>query len=215
MSIDLPFSAPCERNKNDILKTITPYLKSVNTALEIGTGSAQHAVYFAQKHPHLIWQTSDQDSYLEGIRAQLNHAQLPNLPAPVLLDVNQQDWMDDDSLFATVYTANTLHIMDPKSVQGFFLGLPKVTNADAYLIIYGPFKYQGKFTSESNQLFDETLRASDWGYAIPDFEAVAELAGAVGFNLLDDVAMPANNQLFCNRMQMFSYRNFPCLYVER
>lgn len=194
MSIDLPFSAPCERNKNDILEAITPYLKSVSTALEIGTGTAQHAVCFAQQHPHLIWQTSDQESYLAGIRAQLDHAKLPNLPAPLLLNVNQQRWIDDDSLFAAVYTANTLHIMDPKSVRAFFLGLPNVTSRGAYLIIYGPFKYSGKFTSESNRQFDETLRESDWGYAIPDFETVAELAEEVGFNLREDMTMPANNQ---------------------
>lgn len=194
MSINLPFSAPCERNKNHILEEISPYLQSVSTVLEIGTGTAQHAVYFAQKHPHLIWQTSDQESYLAGIRAQLNHAELPNLPAPALLNVNQQHWFDSHALFATVYTANTLHIMDATSVRAFFLGLPKVTSSGAYLIIYGPFKYRGKFTSESNRQFDETLRASDWGYAIPNFEEVAELAGESGFDLLEDVVMPANNQ---------------------
>jgi len=131
---------------------------------------------------------------LDGIRAQLANAGLSNIRAPLTLDVNQARWLDSGERFPAVYTANTFHIMDWPTVQAFFSGLPSVCLNDAYLIVYGPFKYNGKFTSESNRNFDETLRNSDWGSAILDYEQVAELALAAGFGLLKDVAMPANNQ---------------------
>jgi len=194
MAIEIPFSAPCERNKNDILEAIEPHLRDRDVVLEIGTGTAQHAVHFATQLPQLIWQTSDQASYLNCIRAQLDNAQLQNVRYPLTLDVNQPVWIRNSQRFSAVYTANTFHIMDWASVQAFFCGLSRVTFDEAILIVYGPFKYGGKFTTESNKAFDEKLRASDWGSAIRDFERVNELAEKVGFSLLQDVSMPANNQ---------------------
>ena len=194
MSIEIPFSAPCERNKDDIFDVISPYLTQVGAVLEIGTGTAQHAVHFAYKLPSIDWQTSDQASYLGGIRAQLDNAKLSNIRYPLTLDVNQKRWVESGERFSAVYTANTFHIMDWQSVQAFFSRLPSVCLNGAYLIVYGPFKYQGEFTSESNRHFDETLRNSDWGSGIVDYEKIAELAQAVNFRLVKDVSMPANNQ---------------------
>lgn len=194
MSIEIPFSAPCERNKDVILEVISPYLEKVDSVLEIGTGTAQHALHFAKELPRLIWQTSDQLPYLEGIHAQLDNTPLENVRYPITLDVNQSVWCEGGERFPAVFTANTFHIMSWSSVRAFFSGLPEVTTSDAYLIVYGPFKYHGKFTSESNKEFDQTLRASDWGSAIPDYYEVAELAKGAGFVLVKDVTMPANNQ---------------------
>ena len=166
----------------------------VNTVLEIGTGTAQHAVHFAKALTKVTWQTSDQLSYHQGIHAQLEDAALKNVVAPLVLDVNQEFWSNEGLQYSAVFTANTLHIMGWESVKAFFSGLPSVTNDKAFLIIYGPFKYKGKFTSESNQAFDQTLRESDWGDAIRDFDDIEVLANKVGFYLLEDVKMPANNQ---------------------
>lgn len=194
MPIEIPFSAACDRNKKYILKTIFPYLKHADTVLEIGTGTAQHAVHFAKALPKLMWQTSDQASYHQGIHAQLKNAELSNIVDPLVLDVNQDVWTKTGERYSVIFTANTLHIMNWESVKMFFSGLPKVSNDKAKLIVYGPFKYQGKFTSDSNQAFDQTLRESDWGYAIPNFEDIDTLANKAGFRLLEDVPMPANNQ---------------------
>ena len=192
--IDIPFSEACERNKNVILDVLSPYLSKVDTVLEVGTGTAQHAVYFAPKHPQLTWQTSDQDHYLEGINAQLAHAKVVNVLTPFELNVNQSPWVPDHARYDAVYTANTFHIMTWLDVQAFFAGLSKVTKEGSYLFVYGPFKYKECFTSESNQVFDNTLRSRGCGSAIRDFEKVNELAQQSGFQLLEDHAMPANNQ---------------------
>ena len=191
----LPFSQACERNKDIIFDTIKAYLDTASTVLEIGSGTAQHALYFAQNCPHLSWQTSDQSFYLDGIRAQLSNNNIANILPPLKLDVNQSAWVSDCSAYDIVYTANTLHIMRWSDVQAFFTGLRQVTKSRSLLIIYGPFKYAGEFTSNSNGAFDESLRAGGQGSAIRDFEAVNQLAIATGFSLVMDVSMPANNQL--------------------
>ncbi|MFT5573023.1 MAG: cyclopropane fatty-acyl-phospholipid synthase-like methyltransferase [Cryomorphaceae bacterium] len=192
-SVIIPFSAACERNKEPLQEVLTAYFESINSVLEIGSGTAQHAIHFAQSFPNLTWQTSDQAQYLQGIRSQLESSKPDNVKAPLCIDVNQADWAGGQR-FSAVYTANTLHIMTQADVEAFYTGLSSVLQQDAYLIAYGPFKYATKFTSASNQSFDETLRARNCGSAIRDFEFVDGLARAVGFTLLEDVSMPANNQ---------------------
>ncbi len=191
---NLPHSSACERNQDVILEVISPYLLQAQSALEIGTGSAQHAVYFAKEFPELTWQTSDQAHYLDGIRAQLNNASLENIKRPIELDVNQKDWNVNGQLFDLVYTANTCHIMSQSDVDAFFAGLSSVTTINAFLVIYGPFTYAGKFTSESNYHFDQSLRSRQCGSSIKAFETVNGLAKDQGFQLLEDRTMPANNQ---------------------
>lgn len=195
--LNIPFSQACERNKDAILEVITPYLANAKTVLEVGSGTGQHAVYFARHCPHLAWQSSDQQQYLDGIRAQLlnSHDDGRNNPLPPIeLDVLQARWLSEDATYDAIFTANTLHIMSWEVVQAFFAGLPQVSAIGSKLIIYGPFKYHGEFTSASNQVFDQSLRVRGVGSAIRDFEAVDELAREQGFDLLQDVSMPANNQ---------------------
>ena len=194
MAISIPFSAACERNKDVILETISPYLSNSETVLEIGSGTAQHALHFAKQNPHLKWQTSDQKQYLEGITAQLKNSDVANIHLPFELNVNQMAWQKTPEQYEVIYTANTLHIMSWNDVQAFFAGLHQVTKDNAQLIVYGPFKYKGEFTSPSNQAFDQSLQERGVGSGIRDFEAVNELASNTGFNLIEDYKMPANNQ---------------------
>jgi cyclopropane fatty-acyl-phospholipid synthase-like methyltransferase len=191
---NIPFSAACERNKEDILTVITLYLLKAQTVLEIGTGTAQHAVYFAKKMPHLSWQTSDQEVYLNGINAQLKAEVVANVIAPLKINVNQNPWVFDNCKYDLIYTSNTFHIMSQNDVGAFFNGVSQVLNDNAYLVVYGPFKYDGKFTSDSNFRFDQSLRSRECGSAIKDFEVVNDLAEKQGFVLLKDQSMPANNQ---------------------
>jgi len=204
--MEIPFSAACERNKDPILEVITPYLSDVETVLEIGSGTGQHAIYFSQNLPHLIWQTSDQAHYLDGIVAQIdnkiaqpeNKLLLKNLAYPIQLDVTQDQWLKEKSTFDVIYSANTLHIMPWQAVEAFFVHLHQVLNrvsqTSAKVIIYGPFKYAGEYTSEGNHSFDQDLKSRGCGSGIRDFEAVNQLAINAGLRLVKDIAMPANNQ---------------------
>jgi SAM-dependent methyltransferase len=187
-----PHSPACDRNRDPILAVLLRHLSAARTVLEIGSGTGQHAVYFAQAMPDLIWQCSDRASYLPGIRQWLDEAQLTNTPPPLELDVVAGPW--PSAKFDAVFSANTLHIMGWKEVQAFFHGLDAVLAESATLVVYGPFNYSGMFTSDSNREFDASLRAGDSRMGIRDFEAVDALARNIGLHLIEDAAMPANNR---------------------
>ena len=195
------WSEACERNRDPILAVLRPYLQDRQRVLEIGSGTGQHAAYFAQQLPHLLWQASDHPDYLAGIAERLGEAALPNAPPPwplqAVLDPAPgfAPWPADAGSFDAVYSANTLHIMSWAHVQALFAGLPKVMAPDALLCVYGPFNYGGEYTSDSNRTFDAWLKDRDPVSGIRDAEAVDALAAAQGLVLIDDVAMPANNRL--------------------
>ncbi len=187
-----PFSAACERNRDPILAVLRTHFADRQRVLEIGSGNGQHAVYFAAAMPQIFWQTSDRAENLPGIELWLAEAALANTPAPLAVDVADAAWPDEP--YDAVFSANTLHIMSWTQVQALFAALPGVTTAAAKLAIYGPFNYDGKYTSASNAEFDASLKARAPQMGIRDFAAVDALAHVAGFNLIDDVAMPANNR---------------------
>jgi cyclopropane fatty-acyl-phospholipid synthase-like methyltransferase len=186
-----PYADACDRNREPILGVLRQHFSDRHRVLEIGSGTGQHAVYFAAALPQLIWQPSDRDQHLAGIRLWLDEARLPNVPAPLTLDV-RGPW--PQTRFDAVFTANTLHIMSWEEVQTLFAALPAVMTEDAVVGIYGPFNYGGAFTSPSNAAFDATLRRRSPQSGIRDFEAVDQLAQSIGLKLLQDCALPANNR---------------------
>ncbi len=188
-----PYSAACERNREPILAVLRQCFADRHRVLEIGSGTGQHAVHFAQALPGLIWQTSDRPENLPGIQMWLDEAALPNTPLPLTFDVSSGP--RPDAFFDAVFSANTLHIMSWHEVQTLFAAMPTFTVANTMLAIYGPFNYNGHFTSDSNAAFDESLRQRAPEMGIRDFESVDALADAAGFALLDDVPMPANNRI--------------------
>ena len=187
-----PYSAACERNREPILAVLRRCFANRHRVLEIGSGTGQHAVHFAQALPGLIWQTSDRPENLPGIQMWLDETALPNTPAPLAFDVGSE--LRPNTFFDAVFSANTLHIMSWPEVQALFAAMRTLTVANAVLAIYGPFNYHGRFTSDSNAAFDVSLRQRAPEMGIRDFESVDALADAAGFALLEDVPMPANNR---------------------
>lgn len=188
-----PFSQPSENNKASILNVLTRVFADKTRVLEIGSGTGQHAVHFAKQLKHLHWQTSDLVENHEGIQQWLDDSGLENISPPLTLDADRQPWKVEpvDALFS----ANTLHIMSWEQDLKFFHGLPGVLLPQATVAIYGPFNYEGKFTSDSNRQFDGWLKERGAHQGIRDFEKVNELASSVGLKLLEDNEMPANNRL--------------------
>lgn len=192
MTESKPFAPHCERNKEPILSVVRPYFINCRRVLEIGSGTGQHAVFFSPALPNTVWQTSDLEENLPGIRLWLQEAGLPNLPPPLLLDVTGE-W--PKQRFDAVFTANSLHIMPWSAVEQFFSGVDTVLEPEAMLAVYGPFNYNGTYTSDSNREFDAWLKQRSAFSAIRDFEAVNALASRIGLKLVNDHAMPANNRL--------------------
>jgi cyclopropane fatty-acyl-phospholipid synthase-like methyltransferase len=187
-----PYAPACDRNRDPILSVLRVQFADRARVLEIGSGTGQHAVYFAQALPRLLWQAADCAENLDGIRLWLKEAGLTNTPPPLELDVNADPW--PRTRFDAVFSANTLHIMSWAEVKKMFSGLAGVMTEDAKLAMYGPFNYGGKFTSQSNAAFDASLKADAPYRGIRDFEAVDALAQSIGLDLVEDVAMPANNR---------------------
>ena len=184
------FSPAAERNKEPILRLLQPHLEKLDRLLEIGSGTGQHAVYFAGQYPGILWQTSDLPANLAQLAMALRQSELANLPSPWMIDVNDPPVQHD---FPAIYTANTLHIMSEGSVEQFFRYTNKALARSAQLFIYGPFNRNGEFTSESNQQFDASLRSRGVGSGIRDREWIIELAAEIGLQLDELAAMPANN----------------------
>ena len=187
-----PFSEASESNKEPILAILREAFAHVRSVLEIGSGTGQHAVHFAQHLPHLIWHTSDLPANHAGICAWLDEASLPNTRPPLALDVNELAW--PVAAVEGVFTANTLHIVSWPEVEKLFAGVGRVLLPGGVMCVYGPFNYHGAFTSESNARFDDWLKARDPNSGVRDAEAVGALAASHGLTLEMDHAMPDNNR---------------------
>ena len=187
-----PFSEACEENKAPILEVLLQLFHDARTVLEIGSGTGQHAVHFAAAMPHLIWQTSDLEEHHPGIRAWLREAQLSNLRNPIGLDVGA-DWPAGE--YDGIFSANTTHIISWPEVESMFQGIGRVLKRGGCFALYGPFNYQGGFTSDSNRRFDQWLKSRDPLSGIRDFEALEELATAHHLTLSEDLEMPVNNRI--------------------
>ena len=189
---DKPFSESSAENREPILAVLREVFADCRKVLEIGSGTGQHAVYFGAELTHLSWQTADLPQHHAGIRLWLEEAALPNVLAPIALDVNRADWLD--GRYDAVFSANTLHIVSWPEVEKFFAGVGTVLQPGGVLAVYGPFNYDGRYTSPSNARFDQWLKNRDPASGIRDFEAVDALARAQDLILQDDIAMPVNNR---------------------
>jgi SAM-dependent methyltransferase len=189
----LPVSDACERNKEPILSVLRACFADRTLVLEIGSGTGQHAVYFARHLPHLTWQPTEQLNYLPDLAARVRLEGGGNLRAPTVLDVRQAVWPARS--VDAVFTANTLHIMSWPAVVALYRGVAEVLAPGGVLCVYGPFRYGGEYTSESNGEFDRMLKERDPWSGVRDIEAVCELAGPYGLSLVADHDLPANNRL--------------------
>ena len=188
-----PFAESCDENREPILSVIQPLLKECSSVFEIGSGTGQHAVYFAEKLPHLVWHSSDCIEYHAGINMWLKEAGLENTPAPVELNVSTSAW--PKQIFDAVFSANTTHIMHWAEVEAMFAGAGSVLSSGGRLLLYGLFNYDNQYTSDSNARFDSWLKSRDPESGIRNFEDLDKLAQHAGMRLRNDYEMPANNRI--------------------
>jgi len=181
------------RNRQPILDVIKIEFHDCESILEIGSGTGQHAVFFAEAMPGLTWHTSDLAENHQGIRSWLADARLPNVRDPLLLDVLQSDGVNGE--YDGVFSANTAHIMGLPAVRCMFELTGRLLSDVGVFCLYGPFNQDGKFSSESNQRFDASLRSQDHAMGIRDLEELDEFAGSSMMRRERLYAMPANNLL--------------------
>jgi SAM-dependent methyltransferase len=196
-------AAAFHRNHEPIWAVLQKFLvgKSGDVA-EVGSGTGQHVVHFAKHTPDIIWWPSDlNENHLKSIEAWRAHAGLPNIRPPLRIDLTDPAWcpaMHDRSGPAellAVFCANVIHIAPWSVAQGLVAGSAHALKPGGLLVLYGPFKRDGKHTAVSNAVFDTSLRESNPDWGVRDIADLRELAARAGLTLRETVEMPANNML--------------------
>jgi len=188
-----PYAESSEKNKEPILAVLKEIFAERKQVLEIASGTGQHAVHFGRELPHLTWQPSELPQHVAGIQSWLDEAQLPNVLPPLAIDVNDASWKVGP--VDAIFNANTVHIIPWPEVERLFAHIARVIAPGGCVCLYGPFNYNGNFTSESNSRFDAWLKSRDPNSGVRDFEAVDRLAASKGLELLRDIEMPSNNRI--------------------
>ncbi|MDA1076204.1 MAG: DUF938 domain-containing protein, partial [Proteobacteria bacterium] len=164
-------STPADRNKEPIRQILDVYLQPGTRVLETGAGSGVHAMYVGERYPQIHWQPSNPDEGLNAVLTErLSDSNLPNVAAPILLNVEQEVWPVTE--VDLVVSINMLHISPWSAALGLFKGAAKVLKRDGYLYVYGPFKREGVPTAPGNQAFDQSLKSRDPAWGVRAFEDV-------------------------------------------
>jgi Protein of unknown function (DUF938) len=189
------------RNHQAIRAVLLRYLAGQSgDVVEAGSGTGQHVVDFAGQMPDITWWPSDlNEQHLKSIAAWRVHAGLENIRPPLRIDLSDPAWcpqMHDGSgpkNLLAVFCANVIHIAPWRVAEGLFAGAGRYLPADGRLLLYGPFKRDGKHTAISNAVFDTSLREGNPEWGVRDIEALEKLAGPAGLVLVEIAEMPANN----------------------
>lgn len=204
--MELPFSAAADRNKEPILKVLKEVIRSQHKRLlEIGAGTGQHAVYLAPFFPYLEWTPTDLPENQSMLARRIHESGIPNIRPPHILKIGETDIAI--RTYDVIFTANTFHIMHWKECKTLMKQFAGALHEGGKVLIYGPFNYNGQFTSASNEEFDKSLRAKDPLSGIRSFEDVNRAMEKNGFELVKDYEMPANNRMLVyNRLKFVSKR---------
>ncbi len=186
-------SAPSvQRNREPILGVLGRVLPAAGLVLEAASGTGEHARFFAEKLPALVWQPSDPDEdNRASIAAWRQETALPNLLAPIALDVTWERWPLERA--AAMLNINMVHIAPWAACEGLMRGAGRVLPPGAPLVLYGPFRRGGRHTAPSNEAFDQGLRARNAAWGVRDLGEVERVAAAAGLVLREIVEMPSNN----------------------
>lgn len=194
---ELPSSPSAERNKQPILEVLRRTLGTQGRALEIAAGTGQHAVWFAAGLGPWVWQPSEADARLLPLLSRrVEEAALPNLQAPVRLDVMAPQWPAQGPAFGrefdAVFCANMLHIAPWPACAALMDGAARHLRPGGLLVTYGPY-FETGLEVPSNLAFDEDLRARNPAWGIRRLDDVVAQAARAGLALRERHAMPANN----------------------
>jgi len=191
------WAAASVRNSGPILDVLRYEFAGVRTVLEIGTGTACHAVRFAQAMPALDWQTGDLPDMLGGIRDALALDAPANVRPPIELDMNRPP--APEPVYDAVYSSNTWHIMSETAARRSLPFIAASLRPGGVFCYYGPFRRGGRFNADSNEAFDRSLRHRDDAMGLRELDLVTEWAGDCGLRRERVYAMPANNLLLAWR----------------
>ncbi len=187
------YSQAAENNKAPIADVMGRHLPPDASVLEIGSGAGQHALYMSNTFPGITWLSSEREAHIPLLRANLALYGSKNIQSPLALDLADFSWSGDS--VDVVYAANVVHIVSESLGKRLVQLAAEALKPSGLLMLYGPYKYNGRFTTESNATFDQWLKDRDPVSGIREFEAVIATARCSGLKLTQDYTMPANNQM--------------------
>jgi len=197
--IDMPPElTSADRNRDDILVVLREFVPEDGSVLEIASGAGQHATSFAAAFASLVWQPSEYDpDRIEIMRTRFSGLDLPNLRAPVALDVGAATWPVERDWpgppIHMIYNVNMIHIAPWSVCLGLLAGAARILPEEGVLFLYGPFNRDGAFTSDGNAAFDRSLRGRNPAWGLRDLSKVCDAADEAGLALDQVIEMPVNN----------------------
>lgn len=189
------FSPSAARNSAAILAVLKRVLPTRGLVLEIGCGTGEHAVGFAEAMTNLTWQPSDPDHQSRASTASwIKFKNLSNVLAPLDVDVCSSRWgVEHAAPFDAIVSINMVHIAPWAASVGLFAGAGRLLRDGGLLYLYGPFMRNGMYTAPSNATFDESLKARNPSWGLRDITELERVGGASDLRLCEIVEMPANN----------------------
>ena len=180
------------RNRAPIAAALRDILPASGLVLEIASGSGEHAAWFAEDFPALIWQPSDSDQdALASIRAWCAGSGRSNLAPPIRLDASARAWPIDAA--DAILCVNMVHIAPWPAVLGLLDGAGGLLAPGAPLILYGPWLRDDVDTAPSNLAFDASLKARNPDWGLRDLGGFTAEAAARDLRFDRLLEMPANN----------------------
>ncbi|KAF9107100.1 hypothetical protein BGX27_008872 [Mortierella sp. AM989] len=204
---------PTDRNKDAILDQLKPFFDKAEYVLEIGSGSGQHVYHFSKAYPNVVFQPTEYDvSLFKSINAytadlksnnkvrtpiELNTTKLEhwyNVLSAGRQDRGQED--SEDGAYDLVIATNIFHITSWQVGSNLVHGAGHVLRSGGHFAVYGAFKKDGKFATESNEQFDQTLRGRNASWGVRDIEAIQKVAEEQSrMRLVKIENMPSNNYM--------------------
>jgi SAM-dependent methyltransferase len=191
------FSPSAARNLAPILAVLKRVLPTHGMVLEIGCGTGEHAVGFAEAMPNLTWQPSDPDSDARASTASwIRFSRLNNVLAPLDIDVCSRLWgVEQTAPFEAIVSINMVHIAPWAASLGLLAGAGRLLCPGGIVVFYGPFMRNGEHNALSNAEFDASLKAHNPSWGVRDIADLERVGKASGLSLRDAIEMPANNML--------------------
>ena len=192
--------AAAEKNMAPILETMLRFVPSSasGVALEVSSGTGQHAAALARQYPALQWQPSDLEPRLL-LSIDQHTTGLANVMPARRLDA-AGDWTAQLPHLAAgslplVLNVNMVHIAPWRCALGLMAGAGHLLQSGGLLVMYGPFAKNGMLTPQSNANFDAMLRKENPEWGVRDIDDLEKAAAPHHLRLHTEVDMPANNRI--------------------
>lgn len=191
------YSPSVARNAEPILKILKEVLPARARVLEIGCGTGEHAVYFAEAMPGLSWLPTDPDEASRASTASwIKFKALTNVLLPLDVDASAAKWgVEALAPFDAIVSINMVHIAPWAATLGLLTGAGRLLRVGGLFCLYGPFLHNGVHNAPSNAAFDASLKERNPSWGLRDITELEGLAGASGLQLGEIIEMPANNRL--------------------